>query len=222
MPPAPRSPRSPNSPASPEWLAAHGMASSLQDPCSCDLGPCECQNHGPRLPPTAGQLLPPPALGEGASSSWDGLPSGGHARSGRPIRLETHLLHAGKAPPPAEDALASRGAQADTRWADGRAERLQLRPGEGIERVDVLGRRRRYFSLKEIARHTLSSDCWLIAHGRVYDATEFLPQHPAGEFAILRHAGRDASVDFDFHSPKARPPPRLARRTPTCAASPDP
>lgn len=62
----------------------------------------------------------------------------------------------------------------------------------------------RYFSMREVARHQSSGDCWLVAHGKVYDVTPFLDQHPAGERAIMRHAGTDSTTDFDFHSKSAR------------------
>ena len=79
-----------------------------------------------------------------------------------------------------------------------------MRRGEGVERVDLLGRRRVYFTPEEIARHAHPGDCWLIAHGKVYDVTSFLPRHPAGELAILRHGGTDSTQDYDFHSTKAQ------------------
>lgn len=78
------------------------------------------------------------------------------------------------------------------------------RAPEGVVRTDVFGRRRRYFEPREIARHNQPDDCWLVAHGKVFDVTTFLQQHPAGEFAILRHAGTDSTTDFDFHSGRAQ------------------
>lgn len=63
---------------------------------------------------------------------------------------------------------------------------------------------RRYFTREEVARHNRIDDCWLIAHGRVYDVTQFVHRHPAGWKAIMRHAGSDSTVDFDFHSSSAR------------------
>ena len=70
--------------------------------------------------------------------------------------------------------------------------------------VDMLGRRKRYFSWAECSLHKEPHDCWLIAHGKVYDVTAFIPWHPAGDLAILRRAGGDATVDFDFHSSRAK------------------
>lgn len=39
------------------------------------------------------------------------------------------------------------------------------------EYIDLLGRKRLYFSAEEIARHNTKDDCWLVAHGKVYDVT---------------------------------------------------
>jgi cytochrome b involved in lipid metabolism len=41
--------------------------------------------------------------------------------------------------------------------------------------------------------------CLLIAHGKVYDATDYVSRHPGGKKSILKRAGADATVDFDFH-----------------------
>lgn len=56
----------------------------------------------------------------------------------------------------------------------------------------------------EVALHGSELDCWFWAHRTVYDVTDFLHQHPGGYKSLLRRAGADASVDFDFHSAGAR------------------
>ncbi|KIH86479.1 nitrate reductase [Sporothrix brasiliensis 5110] len=38
--------------------------------------------------------------------------------------------------------------------------------------------------------HGQEDDCWLVVHGRVYDATRVLRWHPGGKAAILAHAGK--------------------------------
>src|SRR5262245_25403033 len=63
----------------------------------------------------------------------------------------------------------------------------------------------------KLARHSSQHDCWVVIHGRVYDLTQFLPEHPGGAGTILMYAGKDASEAFDsIHSPdvidKALPP----------------
>uniref|UniRef100_A0A7S4AY52 Cytochrome b5 heme-binding domain-containing protein n=1 Tax=Chrysotila carterae TaxID=13221 RepID=A0A7S4AY52_CHRCT len=70
--------------------------------------------------------------------------------------------------------------------------------------IDNRGRRSKYFSREEVALHNKPNDCWLIAHGRVYDVTSILATHPAGMKSIMRHAGTDSTTDFDFHSANGR------------------
>ncbi|KAI0146189.1 glycolate oxidase [Xylariaceae sp. FL1272] len=49
----------------------------------------------------------------------------------------------------------------------------------------------------EVSRHNHRDDCWIVLHGRVWDVTEFLDDHPGGASVILKHAGRDASEAYD-------------------------
>ena len=32
----------------------------------------------------------------------------------------------------------------------------------------------------EVAKHSSADDCWIILYGKVYDLTEFIPEHPGG------------------------------------------
>lgn len=42
----------------------------------------------------------------------------------------------------------------------------------------------------------------MIIHGKVYDLTQFLPEHPGGQRIILKYAGKDATDAFDpIHPP---------------------
>ena len=56
------------------------------------------------------------------------------------------------------------------------------------------------FTMCQVRRHNSRSDCWLVAHKRVYDATPFIKYHPAGPRPILSRAGGDCTTDYDFHS----------------------
>ena len=59
----------------------------------------------------------------------------------------------------------------------------------------------RQISAGELRKHTTRESCWVSLHGKVYDFTNFLDEHPAGAEAILRQAGGDASEIFDaIHS----------------------
>jgi L-lactate dehydrogenase (cytochrome) len=54
----------------------------------------------------------------------------------------------------------------------------------------------------ELAKHNSRQSCWIAIHGEVWDATDFLEQHPGGANLILKLAGKDASDEYElFHSP---------------------
>ncbi|NWS84192.1 CYB5B protein, partial [Toxostoma redivivum] len=60
--------------------------------------------------------------------------------------------------------------------------------------------------LEEVAKRNSSHEAWLVIHGRVYDVTRFLAEHPGGEEVLLEQAGRDATESFEDvgHSTDAR------------------
>eukprot|EP00812_Abedinium_dasypus_P009758 NODE_3424_length_787_cov_577.781421.p1 GENE.NODE_3424_length_787_cov_577.781421~~NODE_3424_length_787_cov_577.781421.p1 ORF type:complete len:216 (-),score=50.35 NODE_3424_length_787_cov_577.781421:139-696(-) len=60
------------------------------------------------------------------------------------------------------------------------------------------------YTMCEVQRQNAMGNVWLVAHGRVYDASAFVRTHPAGPAPILRRAGKDCTADFDFHSKAAR------------------
>ena len=55
----------------------------------------------------------------------------------------------------------------------------------------------RVFTADEVAMHNKEDDCWIVVHGKVYDVTEFLPQHPGGKRQLLQFAGQVADEGFD-------------------------
>ncbi|KAG2043909.1 glyoxylate dehydrogenase [Suillus americanus] len=59
-------------------------------------------------------------------------------------------------------------------------------------------------STQTVAEHATASSCWIIVHGKVYDVTDFLPEHPGGSKIILKYAGADATEAYDpIHPPDA-------------------
>ena len=66
-----------------------------------------------------------------------------------------------------------------------------------------------YTRCLEIADQLLKYDeskCVLVLHGRVYDVTTFLDQHPGGHYMLLDASGTDASATWDEfrHSKSAK------------------
>lgn len=60
------------------------------------------------------------------------------------------------------------------------------------------------FTMCQVKRHNTADNLWLVAHGKVYDATELLDMHPGGRNSLLMEAGKDCTTDYDFHSKAAR------------------
>jgi cytochrome b involved in lipid metabolism len=58
----------------------------------------------------------------------------------------------------------------------------------------------------ELAKHGSDKDCWIAIHGIVYDATNFLDEHPGGGEIIASSAGTNATEEFEEigHSNQAR------------------
>jgi len=48
---------------------------------------------------------------------------------------------------------------------------------------------------KEIAVHDTISDCWLVIRNKVYNVTEWIPDHP-GQLKIMTNAGKDSTNLF--------------------------
>jgi len=55
------------------------------------------------------------------------------------------------------------------------------------------------------SKHNTRKDIWFAVHGKAYNVTEFLNEHPGGDEVLLERAGKDASSAFDEigHSPDA-------------------
>ena len=70
-------------------------------------------------------------------------------------------------------------------------------------RRNWLGRPERWYTAEEVSHHITPDDLWLVAHGKVYDATGWVEMHPGGAAALLRRGGLDATRDFDFHTKRA-------------------
>jgi nitrate reductase (NAD(P)H) len=63
----------------------------------------------------------------------------------------------------------------------------------------------RIITAEELAKHNQDDDTWFAINGYVYDASEYLKEHPGGRDAIILASGDDASEDFlAIHSNTAK------------------
>jgi len=53
------------------------------------------------------------------------------------------------------------------------------------------------YSLQEVASHGSPGDCWMAIHGKVYDVTTYLPDHPSRPEVIEPWCGKEASEAYD-------------------------
>ena len=59
----------------------------------------------------------------------------------------------------------------------------------------------RDISRGELALHKSKADCWVALHGRVYDISGFIDDHPGGPESIVHLCGRDGTKEFaEIHS----------------------
>jgi cytochrome b involved in lipid metabolism len=47
----------------------------------------------------------------------------------------------------------------------------------------------RTISASELAKHTAEDDCWIAIHGKVYNVTNYLLDHPGGLDVMMDHSG---------------------------------
>lgn len=59
-----------------------------------------------------------------------------------------------------------------------------------------------FYTWCQVRTHNTAESAWLVAGSDIYDATEYLHQHPGGMNSILRRAGgaTDCTEDIMFHS----------------------
>jgi len=55
----------------------------------------------------------------------------------------------------------------------------------------TLTKRVRILASEDVEEHVSLKSCWVTRDGKVYDVTQFLPDHPGGDDLILKYAGKD-------------------------------
>lgn len=63
------------------------------------------------------------------------------------------------------------------------------------DRIPAHTREKRGYTRAEIAKHNKIDDVWIIVDNKVYDVTDYVPEHVGGE-AILNNAGGDSTEGF--------------------------
>ena len=61
----------------------------------------------------------------------------------------------------------------------------------------------------QVEKHSTKDDCWMSIHGKVYDVTKFLEEHPGGEEVMLEVAGETPAQQFTDSTLLALPPERV-------------
>ncbi|KAK9326267.1 putative cytochrome b5 protein [Lipomyces orientalis] len=63
-----------------------------------------------------------------------------------------------------------------------------------------------YLTFENVKSHTTQDDLWMVIHGKVYNCTKFIDEHPGGEEVLLDVGGMDATDAFEDvgHSEEAR------------------
>lgn len=54
-----------------------------------------------------------------------------------------------------------------------------------------MSKRIRIFTAEDVATHKSTTSCWITRHGKVYDVTPFVHDHPGGDDLLLKYAGQD-------------------------------
>ncbi|KAK5164275.1 uncharacterized protein LTR77_009969 [Saxophila tyrrhenica] len=56
-------------------------------------------------------------------------------------------------------------------------------------------------TVSEVAKHATPDDCWIVVNGKVYDLTNFAPEHPGGASIVYQYAGKDGTKTYNmYHS----------------------
>jgi len=74
-----------------------------------------------------------------------------------------------------------------------------------IQNIDTNNTKPKIYKLDELQKHIKQDDLWIALHGKVYNITDFLYEHPGGTI-IWDGGGKDASKMFDDvgHSDEAK------------------
>ena len=52
-------------------------------------------------------------------------------------------------------------------------------------------------TMEELAEHDSKDSCWKAIHGKVYDVTDYIPDHPTSPDVMLEWCGRESTEAWD-------------------------
>mmetsp|Transcript_7887 Transcript_7887/g.10829 ORF Transcript_7887/g.10829 Transcript_7887/m.10829 type:complete len:141 (-) Transcript_7887:167-589(-) len=78
--------------------------------------------------------------------------------------------------------------------------------GDDTKKAAASAKPAKFISMEEVKKHTKVKDLWFVIHGKVYDVTKYVEDHPGGLEVMQDNAGKDVSDQFEefFHSTDAR------------------
>ena len=50
------------------------------------------------------------------------------------------------------------------------------------------------YTLQDVAKHAIETDCWIAIEGKIYDVTKYLEGHPSGPETITAWCGAEATI----------------------------
>jgi cytochrome b involved in lipid metabolism len=60
-------------------------------------------------------------------------------------------------------------------------------------------------NLKEVIKHNIDTDCWMVINNKVYNVSNFSSSHPGGSKNILNYCGKEATEAFNTKGGKGDP-----------------
>lgn len=68
--------------------------------------------------------------------------------------------------------------------------------------ISIMSDTNKIYTTEDVESHKTSTSCWVSRGNKVYDVSNFLPDHPGGDDLILKYAGQDidkAMKDLEEH-----------------------
>ena len=60
------------------------------------------------------------------------------------------------------------------------------------------------YTWDEVRQHTSPGDLWLVIDNKVYDVSQWMDEHPGGDFVLLQEAGKDATSAMPMNQNRGR------------------